>query len=237
MDIYEIEAMRELKSWQKKMSKKPSIIDKTTKSMQGKFNSFIPEKAHRIITASIKSMTKVVILGSEFVSKPPLKMVNLKYREDLVRDKIDSYRKTAATTGAGTGFGGIVLGMADFPILLSIKIKFLFDVASIYGFDVKDYRERLYILYIFQLAFSSQEKRNEIYYKILNWDSYVKTLPINKDDFNWREFQQEYRDYMDIAKMLQLVPGIGAVVGAYANYKLVSKLGETAMNSYRVRIL
>jgi hypothetical protein len=41
---------------------------------------------------------------------------------------------------------------------------------------------------------------------------------------------------MDIAKLLQLVPGIGAVVGAYANYKLVDKLGVTAINAYRLRI-
>jgi hypothetical protein len=43
-------------------------------------------------------------------------------------------------------------------------------------------------------------------------------------------------DYIDLAKMLQLVPVIGAVVGAYANYKLLDRLGETAVNCYRLRI-
>jgi hypothetical protein len=33
------------------------------------------------------------------------------------------------------------------------------------------------------------------------------------------------------------MPGIGAIVGAYANYQLLDKLGETAMNCYRMRIL
>jgi EcsC protein family len=37
--------------------------------------------------------------------------------------------------------------------------------------------------------------------------------------------------------MLQLVPGIGAAVGAYANYNLLDHLGETAKNAYRLRIL
>jgi hypothetical protein len=36
--------------------------------------------------------------------------------------------------------------------------------------------------------------------------------------------------------MLQLVPGIGAVVGAYANYQLMDKLGKTAINAYRLRV-
>ncbi|WP_255494182.1 EcsC family protein [Hufsiella ginkgonis] len=36
--------------------------------------------------------------------------------------------------------------------------------------------------------------------------------------------------------MAQLIPVIGAAVGAIANYKLVDKLGETAMNCYRMRL-
>lgn len=140
-------------------------------------------------------------------------------------------------SGAGTGAGGLILGMADFPILLGLKIKFLFDAAGIYGFDLKDYKERLYILYVFQIAFSSDKRRNKVYEIISDWDNYSESLPLNGDNFDWRTFQEEYRDYIDIAKMLQLVPGIGAPVGAYANYKLMGKLGYTAMNAYRLRIL
>ncbi|MFT8315986.1 MAG: EcsC family protein [Clostridium sp.] len=41
---------------------------------------------------------------------------------------------------------------------------------------------------------------------------------------------------IDIVKSLQIVPEIGAVVCAYANYKLMDKLGDTTMNGYKVRI-
>ncbi len=129
------------------------------------------------------------------------------------------------------------MGLADFPVLIGLKMKLLFDIAALYGFDVKDYRERLYILYIFQLAFSSQQRRNEVYHLITTWDEFAKTLPEHAEDFDWRRFQQEYRDYIDLAKMAQLVPVIGAAVGAIANYKLVAQLGETAMNCYRLRLL
>jgi hypothetical protein len=37
--------------------------------------------------------------------------------------------------------------------------------------------------------------------------------------------------------MLQLVPGIGAAVGAFANNNLMEHLGETTKNAYRMRIL
>ncbi|MEO8795755.1 MAG: EcsC family protein, partial [Daejeonella sp.] len=137
--------------------------------------------------------------------------------------------------GAITGAGGILMGFADFPILIGIKMKMLFEIAALYGYDVKDYKERLYILHIFQLAFSSQQGRNEVYKKIANWNGFVSSLPEDVNEFDWRNFQQEYRDYLDIAKMAQLIPIIGAAVGAVVNYKLVNKLGETAINCYRMR--
>ncbi|RDC66456.1 Protein EcsC [Adhaeribacter pallidiroseus] len=48
-----------------------------------------------------------------------------------------------------TGAGGILLGLADFPLLLGIKLKMLHDIAALYGHFVTDYRERIYLLYIF----------------------------------------------------------------------------------------
>lgn len=236
MGTYEDNAAKELMDWQKEMMKKSGFIENLTKNTQSKINNIIPEKVHIVITEAIKNMVKAVILGSEYTTSLPVRDRLLEDRENMVREKINFYKKAAAVSGAGTGGGGFLLSLADFPILLSFKMKFLFQCASLYGFDVKDYRERLYILYVFQLAFSSQEKRNETFKIVKDWSNYSKTLPMDKEAFNWREFQQEYRDYMDIAKLLQMVPGIGAVVGAYANYKLMDQLGKTSMNGYRLRI-
>jgi hypothetical protein len=111
----------------------------------------------------------------------------------------------------------------------------LFDIAGLYGYDVNDYRERLYILYIFQLAFSSQDHRRNTYLQIANWEKHKHELPPDINQFEWRTFQQQYRDYIDLAKLAQLIPGIGAVVGVIVNYRLLKKLGLTAMNAYRIR--
>jgi hypothetical protein len=236
MTSYEERAFMELREWQKRMAKRPSIGSRMTKGVQRTTNKIIPEKIHVVFTEAIKNMVKVVLVGSSYITREPLLNGTLEEREGQVADKINFYKKSAALSGAGTGAGGFFLGLADFPILLSLKMKFLFDVASLYGFDVKDYRERVYILNVFQLAFSSQERVNEVYSQVLNWEDYVKTLPLDVNSFDWRTFQQEYRDYIDLAKMLQLLPGIGAVVGAVANYRLMDRLGETAINAYRLRL-
>lgn len=236
MNTYEDNALREMILWKKEMTKLPSFQSKFAKTTQDKLNSFIPEKAHEIITAAIKNMVKAVLLGSEYITSSPLYHESLEHREILVKKKAAFYKQTATISGAGTGAGGLILGLADFPILLSLKIKFLFDTSSLYSFNVKNYKERLYILYVFQLAFSSQQRRNEIFKYISDWDAYSASLPENEENFDWRIFQQEYRDYIDIAKMLQLLPGIGAFVGAYANYKLMDALEHTAVNAYRMRV-
>lgn len=237
MDKYYINAIKELNNWKKKMQKKPSIINKTSKGIQNRINNTLPDKYHEVLTFAIKNMIKIVLSGSQFMTKNPYPSMPLEERESLVKEKISFYKKTAMLEGASTGAGGILMGLADFPLLLSIKFKFLYDVAAIYGFDTRDYKERLYILKIFQLAFSSQAVVNKVFHEIENWEEYSKALPSDINLFNWREFQQEYRDYIDIAKLMQIIPGIGAVVGAYTNSKLLNKLGITAMNAYRMRVI
>ena len=112
----------------------------------------------------------------------------------------------------------------------------IFEIASYYGMELKDYQERIYILHIFQLAFSSQQHKNEIFKILEDWDTYKSTLSDDIHQFDWKTFQLEYRDSIDLPKMLQLIPGFGAVVGAWVNHQLTNKLGIYAMQAYRMRI-
>lgn len=216
--------------------KKPSLFGNFAAKVQTKINSYIPIKVHKAITATIKQMVKVVLFGSTYTtSSLPTSQMSLLQREALVKAKIDGYSKTGAAEGGITGAGGFLMSMADFPILIGIKIKMLFEIANLYGYDIKDYRERLYILHIFQLAFSSKKGAQNIFKQMQNWDEKLIVLPANSQDFDWHTFQQEYRDYIDLAKMAQLLPVVGAAVGAVANYQLIKKLGKTAMMAYRMR--
>jgi len=219
------------------MLRRPGILNKLSKKLQTKINSWIPEKVHNVITATIKQMIRGVLFGAKHTSTEILVHTSLKEREDAVKKKIDVYRKTAAVEGGITGAGGILLGLADFPILIGIKLKLLFDIAALYGFNVYDYRERVYILHIFELAFSSDVHRKNVYLKMIDWETKRNSFPEDINQFDWRNFQQEYRDYIDLAKMAQLVPVIGAPVGVIVNNSLIKKLGRTAMNAYRMRLI
>jgi len=235
MEQYLQQVSAELGAWQKKMLRRPSFFNKISKKMQTKINSWIPEKVHKAITVTLKQMIRGVLFGAKHTTANPTKNISLQAREELILKKIKNYRTTAAIEGGITGAGGLLLGLADFPILIGIKIKLLFDIASLYGFDADDYKERVYILHIFELAFSSHEHRRNVYLKMDDWAEKSKHLPADINEFDWRNFQQEYRDYIDLAKMAQLIPVIGAPVGFVVNNSLVKKLGVTAMNAYRMR--
>jgi hypothetical protein len=228
--------LQELGAWQKEMLKQTTLLGRLSKKIQVKLNSYIPEKVHATLTTAIKQMIRGVLFGAGITTSVTKPEPSLEVKEAIIKERIEFYKKTAAAEGGITGAGGFLMGLADFPLLIGIKLKLLFDIAAIYGFDTSDYRERLYILHIFQLAFSSQAERRKVYLAMVDWDKKTHLLPEDINQFDWRTFQQEYRDYIDLAKMVQLIPVIGAPVGAVFNYRLLKKLGTTAMNAYRMRL-
>jgi uncharacterized protein (DUF697 family) len=234
-EFYDEFALAELSAWLMENKRRPSLVNLITKGAQSTINHLIPEKVHKVITFAIENMVKGVLFGTKFITPKPFAAENLQIREEKVRKIIRLYKNTASAEGAITGAGGILMGLADFPAFITIKMKMLFEIAAAYGHDVRDFKERLFMLYIFKLTFASQETRNLTIITIENWDEYADHLPEEVERFDWKAFQLEYRDYMDLAKLAQLIPIIGAGVGAIANYRLTSKLGYMAMQCYRSR--
>ena len=66
-------------------------------------------------------------------------------------------------------------------------MKYLFATAAVYGMDVKCKEERIFILLIFQLAFSSDTHRKKMLEMIEHWEYYRSQIT----DIDWRIMQQE----------------------------------------------
>ena len=203
--------------------------------MQGRVNRLIPAAVHGAITTLMERITRTILTGADLTTAPPLIGASLAECDRRARAVIDGYRKTAAVEGGVTGAGGFWLGVADFPALLVLKFKLLFDLSAIYGHEAEKFEERLYILSLFQLAFSGADHRAAVLAGIEAWDA--REHPTDFGPFDWRAFQQEYRDAIDLPKLAQMIPIVGAPIGAVVNWRLVARLGETAMNGYRMRWL
>ncbi|MFC7063537.1 EcsC family protein [Halobacillus seohaensis] len=230
---YDQQMYKEALRWSRSLEKRSGLIQRSSKGFQSTINSKIPDRVHNVVTESIKKMIELALTTSQYIR--PIEQETdwtFEQREQLVQDRLKQYKSTAAWEGAGTGAGGFWLGVADFPLLLSIKMKFLFDAGQYYGLDVNRYEERVFLLHIFMLAFSSDKERVRVRDLLLNWEN----EPLERKKIDWRTLQIEYRDTIDLVKLMQLVPGIGAIVGYVANGRLLEQLGETTMNVHRLRL-
>lgn len=232
---YEDWARGEVAHWRTDVLKPPNVLDRAAQGVQGRINRIIPEQVHAAVTTVIEGMTRTILTGADITTAAPLIGASLGERDRRARSTIDGYRKTAAVEGGVAGAGGFWLALADFPALLVIKIKLLFDLCAIYGHEADRFEERLYVLALFQLAFSSAEHRAEVFHTLEDWEA--REHPTDFEHFDWRTFQREYRDYIDLAKMAQMIPVVGAPIGAFVNWRLLERLGRTAMNGYRMRSL
>lgn len=230
MTAYNDLVRRQVRVWKIRMLKDEPAYKKMVKGLQIEINNKIPQRAHDIITRTVKGIIHSTLFGLRFVpSDPPKPGLSLEERDTQAQEMITKYRKIASIEGAGTGAGGLLLGLSDFPALIAIKMQLLFKLAHIYGYNTLKRNERLFLLYIFQLTFTTPNQRKRLFPIIENWNEYKFT------GIDWEQFQKDYRDSMDIRKMLQLIPGVGAAVGAWANYGLLNDLSQSAVNCFRIR--
>ncbi|HYD28361.1 EcsC family protein [Brevundimonas sp.] len=228
----------ELETWRTRVLKRPGLLDKASRATQDRINRIVPERVHAIVTSGVEAMTRGILTGSEVLKARPPAGGSLAAREAKARAIIRGYRTTAGVEGGVAGAGGILLAAADFPALLAIKVRMLADIVSVYGGDGGwgggAPAERLFLLHIFHLAFASPHRRPGALRALEDWIAGADR-PVTTAGYDWRRFQQEYRDYIDLAKMAQLIPVVGAPIGAVVNWRLVERLGETAMMACRMR--
>lgn len=238
---YEEKVRQELENWENSLYKTPGLLEKASKKVGDKINAIIPAKVQNTITGTVKAIVRTTLFGAEYTPKRTVeRSLTLEQADEQARQVISLYQKIAAAEGAGTGAGGILFNAVDFPALIAIKMKLLFELAHVYGYSTNVFSERIFILSLFQLTYSENRKRSTMLNRFRDWNN--EKLQWSSDaeyykELDWETFQKEYRDAIDFRKMLQLVPGIGAVAGAWANYGIVEELGRFAINGYRIRRL
>lgn len=226
----------EIEAWRARMLKPPGLWDRATAGTQARINRIIPERIHAVVTAGVEAMTRGILFGSDLIPTRAIADGSLAAREVRARAAIARHRTTAGVEGGVAGAGGFLMAAADFPALMAIKVRMLGEVAGAYGWGGDTVRERLFLLHVFHLAFASAKRRPEALAALEQWIADVDQ-PAALTDYDWRRFQIEYRDHIDLAKLAQLIPVVGAPIGAVVNWRLVDRLGETAMMACRMRWL
>ena len=156
----------------------------------------------------------------------------------------------AAVEGGATGAAGLLGLAADIPALFSILVREMQEIATCYGYDVSTEREREYLLQVLRAGFASNVKvKMEFIVTLKEFEQILVNVAWKKmaEEFaakqfskhsilaGLRQFAKSLGFQLTKRKALQMIPVIGAIVGASLNGTLANDIGKAAYMSYRRR--
>ena len=156
----------------------------------------------------------------------------------------------AAGEGAATGAAGLVGLAADIPALFTVTLRMIMQIGACYGYDAKLAEEREYVLQILRTASAGELKTKlealiflkevEQILLSLSWrrmgaDLAAKQLSKLSMLAATRQLAKTLGMDLTKRKALQMVPLIGALVGASFNATFANEVGQAAYMSYRRR--
>ena len=164
--------------------------------------------------------------------------------ERIVNGLAAKYRVAGVGEGAVAGSAGAGGLAADIPVLTTLALRAIGEYATYYGFDLEEKDERLYMLYVLSLACSLDSSAK---YKVLaemntvavriaqntEWEAANKTVLLQ----SIKKIAEKFGDKLTKKKLMQIVPGIGAVIGAWSSSSLLADICEASYYVYRKRFL
>ncbi|WP_252503028.1 EcsC family protein [Sporosarcina sp. Marseille-Q4943] len=157
---------------------------------------------------------------------------------DFAAEKIANNRKRlAAVQGASTGIGGLFTMTIDIPLLLSLQLKTLQDIAICYGYDPTEKEERLFVVKCLQFVSSDIVGKQAILAQISHFDDpdEASKREVMSELQGWREVVFSYRDQLGLKKLFQMIPIAGFVFGAFINRSAVNDIAVAGKMLYKKR--
>ena len=154
------------------------------------------------------------------------------------------YKTLATTEGAAAGYVGLPGIPADIIALIALNQRAIGEYATYYGFDISCQQERLFALNILGLASSPNDAAKQVAMAQL-----VKIAQDVAKKKAWKDLEKYY--FVKIvkiianslairltkAKLAQIIPVTGAIVGGGFNAYYTDKVCDAAFYLYRERFL
>lgn len=245
------------KKEQKILNKKPNkLVEEKITPLKNKIESKIPDKVKSTMdVAFYKGFQLVFDKGTKYIEKTYNKEeINIEHdvndysidrktskksikTMDKSQKKSRFFNKSIATL-EGAGMGLLGMGLPDIPVLISIILKTVYEIALSYGFEYESEEEKIYILNIISAAVTKDKIQGMYNEKVDNIGCSIDSKCRLKEDLDeeMKETSHNLFEGMVTAKFIQGLPIIG-IVGSITNYKVVNKIGKYASLKYKKRYL
>ncbi len=233
-----------------------NILESTLTPMLAKIQDKIPDKLIDTLNAAFyKGFQLVFEKGSTYIEKTYNKdKIELEhdinnYALDKRMNKrhfkrLDHYSKQTKLINSsfsvveGSVLGILGIGIPDIPLLLSVLVKTIYEIALSYGYCYEREEEKAYLLLLINAAISRGELQKDLDQKLeLLSDKLDRNIESVVDiDSQMKETSKALSDSLLTAKFIQGIPIVG-VVGGAVNYSIVNRVARYARLKYKKRYL
>lgn len=246
--------LEEIKKWEKdqgdlwfweKLSRLPfKLLDKVTPSfIQNKIGHLLDEMGNYIqsggkILSNVSSIKKYYKhLSVETIDD--VKTLPIAEMKKAVHAITNNRKKWATLQGASTGVGGFLTLSLDIPLLLSMQIKLLQDIAICHGYNPDDKKERIFIIKCLQFVSADIVGKKAILQQLAEYNATSEKVQreVILEMQGWREAIYTYRDSFGWKKLFQMVPVFGIIFGAFSNRSTIQDVAEAGEMFYRKRVV
>lgn len=234
-----------------------ALLKSTITPIVNKLENKIPDKIKQTLDAAFyKGFQLVFEKGSPYIEKTYnkdkielefdvnnyalKKRINKKHLKQLDKQSKQSKLLNSSISiveGSLLGLAGI--GLPDIPLLLSLIVKSIFEIALSYGYQYDSQEEKAYILLLICGAVSRNGAQND-------FDRELEALAEKLDNHN-SSITIDFENYMKstagvlsdtllAAKFIQGIPVVGLIGGA-VNYSVLNRITTYAGIKYKKRYL
>ena len=146
-------------------------------------------------------------------------------------------RDLAFTAVEGTGLGILGIGLPDIPVFLGVVLRSIYKIASTYGFDYSDDKEKCYILKLITGAMNRGEEREKTDKQIRRMEYLIDNNIYESNlDREMKRTASVMANELLTFKFVQGMPVVG-VVGGYTNVKVLNRIVTYSHLKYERRCL
>ncbi len=225
-----------------------SVTEAVGKAIEGTLSVIASQTTWTFDADGIRASVKA---RARKLKKNPSVSHNLRAADEEARELWNWHIGYAAAEGGVTGSFGLPGIAADIPALFAILIREIQEIGTCYGYDVTRPEECDYLLHVLRTGSTTNVKEKigfvvslkefeQILIKV-TWKRMSESLAakqLSKQSLlaAIRQFAKSLGIQITKRKALQMIPVIGALIGASFNGMLANDIGRAAYMNYRQRI-
>lgn len=182
--------------------------------------------------------------GHEVHTHADLQRLDLQHIDDRLAGLSTKYRALAVAEGAATGYAGAAGIMPDIIALVSLTLRAVGEYAAYCGFDIRDPHERLRALHLLDRVSQPGDQAKTMALapvvrvsKGLAFRQGLQVIEQTAITGAIRNITKALGLNLTRAKLAQVVPVTGAVIGGSYNLLYTRKVCDAAYHLYRERYL